>query len=96
MLLPQLFKIVDSRARIACPGLVIVPVVSLLEESTIDLAEIELVLGRLDVQLMLLRSVESWSDLVEAAACVRGRCKFPCRYARRNCVRDNGVIGMLR
>lgn len=96
MLLPQLFTIVDSRARIAYPGLIVVPEVSLLEESTIDLAEIELVLGCLNVQLLLLRSVESWSDLVEAAACVRGCCKFPCRYARRNRVRDNGVIGMLR
>ena len=49
MLLPQLVIIVDSRARIACPGLIVVPEVSLLEESTIDLAEIELVLRCLNV-----------------------------------------------
>ena len=46
----------------------------LLEKSPINLAEIELVLGRLRVDLVLLRSVSSRSNLVEASTCVGSRC----------------------
>lgn len=95
LLLPQLFEIIDAWAWIIRPWLIVMPVVGLLEEPTVHLAQIELVLWSLRMNLVLLRSVGSWSDLVEAAARVRSRGKFPGRYAGSDGVWNDGVVLVL-
>lgn len=71
------------------------PVVGLLEKSPIDLAQVELVLRRLHMDLVLLRRVSCRSNLVEAPAGVRRRCQLARRYTRRHGVWNHSMVFVL-
>lgn len=72
------------------------PEVRLLEESAVDLAQIELVLRRLHMDLVLLRGVCSGPHLVVAAASVSGRRQLAGRDTRCHGVGNDCVVLVLR
>lgn len=95
LLLTLLLKVIDTWSRVIRPGLIVMPVVRLFEKSAIDLAHVELVLGSLWVDSVLLRCVRSRSDLIETSASVSSGSQFPCGNTRRDSVGDNGVVSVL-
>lgn len=91
---PQLLEIIEARPRVVGPWLVVVPVICLLEEPPIDFAEIELILRGLRMYLRLLWRVSRRSNLIKAAARVRGSCQLASWYTWSHSVWNDGVLAV--
>lgn len=96
LLLSQLVEVVDAWTWVIGPGLVVVLIVRLLEQSPIYLTQMELVLRELRVNFGHLRSISCGAYLIEAATCVRCGSQLPGRNTRSDRVRNHRMISMFR
>ena len=95
MLLTSLLVIVSSWAWVVCPAHVILLEIRLLEELSLNLAHLELVLRSLWMDLRNVWTIGRWAYLVKAPARVGSRGQFPCWDGRGSSAWDHSMLFML-
>ena len=92
LFLAKLVEVVNSWTWIVGPRLVIMLVICLLKQSSVNFTQVKLVLRLLRMDLWDLGSVCRWPHLIKTSPGVSSGCQLPCGDTGSNCIRNNCVI----